>query len=47
MNDDDDERKAIRPDEISGYILKECRQEMTKQIQDIIKCSIKTGKVPK
>ena len=24
-----DERKAIEPDGISGYILKECRQEMS------------------
>ena len=31
-----DERKAIRPDEGSGYILKECRQEMAEPIDDII-----------
>ena len=42
-----DERKAIRPDEVSGYILKECRQEMAESIHDIFECSIKTGKVPK
>ena len=32
---------------ISGYILKECRQEMAEPIHDIIECSIKTGKVPR
>ena len=41
-----DERKAIRPDGVSGYILKECRQEMDEPIHDIIECSIKTEKVP-
>ena len=29
------ERKAIGPDEVSGYILKECRQEMAEPIHDI------------
>ena len=42
-----EERKRIGPDGVSGYILKECRQEMAKPIHDIIECSIKTGKVPK
>ena len=42
-----DERKAIGPDGVSGYFLKECRQEMVEPIYDIIKNSIKTGKVPK
>ena len=42
-----DERKAIGPDGVSGYILKKCRQEMTEPIHDIIECSIKTGTVPK
>ena len=41
-----DERKAIGPDEVSGDILMECRQEMAEPIHDIIECSIKTGKVP-
>ena len=36
-----DERKAIGPDGVSGYILKECRQEMAEPIH-IIECSIKT-----
>ena len=42
-----DERKAIGPDGVSGYILKGCRQEIAKPIHDINECSIKTGKVPK
>ena len=42
-----DERKVIVPNGVSGYILKECRQEMAELIDDIIECSIKTGKVPK
>ena len=42
-----DERKAIGPDGVSGYILKECRQEMAEPIHDIIECSIETGKVLK
>ena len=37
-----DERKAIEPDRVSEYILKECRQEMAESIHDIIECSIKT-----
>ena len=41
-----DERKVIGPDGVSGYILKECRQEMAGPIHNIIECSIKTGKVP-
>ena len=41
-----DERKAIRPDGVSGYILKEYRQEMAEPIHDVIESSIKTGKVP-
>ena len=36
-----------RPNGVSRYIFKECRQEMTEPIHDIIECSIKTGKVPK
>ena len=41
-----DERKAIGPDGVSGYILKECKQEMAEPIHDIIEYSIKTGKSP-
>ena len=42
-----DERKAIGPDRVSGYILKGCRREMSEPIHDVIQCSLKTGKVPK
>ena len=42
-----DERKAIGPDGVSGYICKECRQEMAEPIYDISECFLKTGKVLK
>ena len=42
-----DEKKAIGPNRVLGYILKECRQERAEPIHDIIECSLKTGKVPK
>ena len=42
-----DERKAIGPDGVSGYMLNKCRQEMAEPINDIIECSLKTGKFPK
>ena len=47
MMKESDERKSIGPDWVSGYILKECRQEMAEPIHDIIECSIKAEKVPK
>lgn len=40
-------RKAVGPDEVSGYILKECSDELVGTIYNIIKCKIKTGAVPK
>ena len=42
-----DEKKAIGPDGVSGYILKECKQEMAEPIHDTIECSLRTEKVPK
>ena len=36
-------KKAIGPNGVSGYILKECRQEMTEPIHDIIECSLRTS----
>ena len=42
-----DEKKTIGPDGVSGYILKECKQEMVEPIHDIIKYSLTTGKIPK
>ena len=40
-----DEGKAIGPDGVSGYILKECRQEMAEPIQ--LSVLLKQGKSPK
>ena len=42
-----DEKKTIAPNGVSGYILKECRQEIAEPIHDIIECFIETGKAPK
>ncbi len=42
-----EERKAIGPDGVSGFILKECRNQLVEPAYDIIKCSVSTGKVPK
>ena len=42
-----DEKKAIGPDGVSRYILKQCRQEMAEPIHDTIECSLRTGKVPR
>ena len=42
-----DKKVAIGPDGVSGYILKECRQEKAEPIHDIIECFLRTGKVPK
>ena len=41
------DKKAIEPNEVSGYILKECRQEIIELIHDIIERSLRTGKVSK
>ena len=42
-----DESKAIGPDGVLWYILKECRQKLAEPIHDVIESSIKTGIVPK
>ena len=42
-----DKKKSIGPNGISGYILKDYIQDMAEPIHGIIKCSLKTGKVPK
>ena len=39
-----DLREAIGPDGVSGYILKECRQQIAEPVNDIIECSLKTEK---
>ena len=41
-----EEEKAMGPDEVSGNILKACREELTGPIHDIIECSIESGEVP-
>ena len=41
-----DDEKAMGPDEVSGKILKECKEELVRPIHDIIKCSIESGEVP-
>ena len=40
-----EERKAIEPDGVSGYVSKECREQLIKPICDIIENSVK--QVPK
>ena len=40
-----DVRKAHGPDNISNWILKECKEELPDKIHDIIKCSLAEGKI--
>ncbi len=40
-------RKAIGPNGVSGHVLKECSDQLSGPITDIIKCSLNTGRVPK
>ena len=40
-------RKAMGPDEINGWILKECKEELEEPIWEIINSSLTEGKVPK
>ena len=42
-----EERKTVGPDRVSGYILKECRQEMAEPIYDINASSQETVKISK
>ena len=42
-----DTRKAMGPDGVNGWILKECREQLEEPIWDIITSSLKEGKVPK
>ncbi len=41
-----DETKAIGPDEVSGHILKNRRQQIIDPVYDIIKCSVESGNLP-
>lgn len=38
--------KAMGPDGVSGWVLKECAEELLKPIYEIVKCSLDSGKVP-
>uniref|UniRef100_A0A0P4VWZ9 Reverse transcriptase domain-containing protein n=1 Tax=Scylla olivacea TaxID=85551 RepID=A0A0P4VWZ9_SCYOL len=42
-----DVRKAMGPDHINGWILKECREQMEEPIWDIINSLLREGKVPR
>ena len=42
-----DVRKAMGPDGVAGWILKECKNQMIEPIWDIINTSLKEGRVPK
>ena len=41
-----DVRRAHGPDEISNWILKECKEELADKVYIIIKCSLIEGKLP-
>ena len=42
-----DIRKAMGPDGVSKWILKECREELVEPVWDIISTSLMEGAVPK
>ena len=42
-----DIRKAMGPDGVSKWILKECREELVEVVWDIISTSLMKGTVPK
>ena len=46
MMKDIDVEKAMGPDEVSGKILKDCREELAGPVYNIIKSSIDSGTVP-
>ena len=45
MLEDLEDDKAMGPDEVSGRLLKVCREELIEPIYDI-SCSLETGEVP-
>ena len=47
MMRDLDVRKAMGPDNMAGWILKECADQLVLPIHSIIKSSLETGQVPK
>ena len=42
-----DGRKAMGPDEVSGWILRECKDQLVDPIWDIVKSSLQEGRVPR
>ena len=42
-----DVRKAMGPDGVSGWALKECREQLEEPIWDVINSSLKLGQVPR
>ena len=42
-----DGRKATGPDGVSGWILKECRHQLSDKLHNIISSSLNEGKIPK
>ena len=41
-----DPNKAMGPDGVSGWILKECAEEIVDPIHNLIQCSLNTGELP-
>ena len=41
-----DVRKAMRPDGVSGWTLKECKEQLIQPIWEVITTSIEEGRVP-
>ena len=39
-------RKSHGSNEVSNWILKECREELVDKVYNIINCSLKEGKLP-
>ena len=42
-----DVRKAMGPDEVSNWILKECKKQLEEPFWDVINTSMMEGRVPK
>ncbi len=39
--------KSVGPGGGSGFILKNCREQLVRPVYDLMKCLLSTGKVPK
>ena len=42
-----DVRKAMGPDEVSNWMLRECKEQLVEPIWDVINSSLREGKVPR